>query len=105
MFAECLPGKLAFSDIDGITEVNSKFLIIEWKSYEGDIPTGQRIMFERMTASGQFTVFVVNGDAETMVIQSMCVVWNGKVKPWMKCDIGYLKSKITRWAAWAKMEC
>ena len=59
VFAEALPKRMAFSDVDAITEYRGHFLMMEWKSYRGDIPTGQRIMFERLTVPKRdTTVFV-----------------------------------------------
>lgn len=45
-FAACLPGRIAFTDVDGIVEIGGRFLMLEWKSRPGRIATGQRIMFE-----------------------------------------------------------
>ena len=101
-FAECLPGKIAFSDIDGITEVNSKFLLLEWKSYASTIPMGQRIMFERMTKGGQFTVFIINGDAESMDISDLCIVWDGKLGSWKTTTLQDIKRRISDWSKWAR---
>jgi hypothetical protein len=101
-FAECLPGRLAFSDIDGITEVCGKFLLIEWKSSQAPLPTGQRIMFERMTCTGQFTVLVVHGNAETMEVVAVATVWLGRVLPWEPIALSGLKDLICQWAIWAK---
>jgi hypothetical protein len=81
VFAECLPGKLAFSDVDAIAEVNGKFLLQEWKDGQ-NIPVGQRIMYQRMTADSKFVVFVVDGNAENMEIRHVGTFWNGKFKGW-----------------------
>ena len=101
-FAECLPGKIAFSDIDAITEINGKFLLLEWKSYAGSIPLGQKIMFERMTDNGKFSVFIIKGNAKTMKVDSMSVVWKGKVGNFNETNLEGLKERISKWAEWAK---
>jgi metallo-beta-lactamase family protein len=31
LFADCLPGRIAFSDIDAIAEINGNLLLLEWK--------------------------------------------------------------------------
>jgi hypothetical protein len=100
VFAECLPGKIAFSDVDAIVEVNSNFLLQEWKEYP-DIPTGQKIMYERLTAGGKFAVFLVHGSAETMEIHSMGVFWNGNFKGWKASSLSKLKARVRDWAQWA----
>src|SRR5574343_1182830 len=98
IFAECLPGKIAFSDVDAITEINGNFLILEWKSFEGQIPTGQKIMYERLTQDKKFTVVVIHGNAETMEVKSILVFSGGKNLGWCSCTIDDLKNKIKRWA-------
>lgn len=34
MFADCLPRKISFSDIDGIVEINGNLLLLEWKDHQ-----------------------------------------------------------------------
>lgn len=103
-FAECLPRRIAFSDVDAITEVNSHFLLLEWKSHQGDVPTGQRIMFERMTANGRFSVLVVCGDAETMNVKAMALIHLGRNHGWQAASLTVVKGRISRWAAWAQKQ-
>ncbi len=102
-FAECLPGRIAFSDVDAIVEVNDHFLWLEWKSYEGPLPTGQRIMFERMThgEEGRFSVLVIVGNAETMQVEASAWVLHGKVGARQPSDLEDVKERIRRWAQWA----
>ncbi len=104
VFAECLPGKIAFSDVDAITEVNGFFLLQEWKSYRGELPTGQRIMFERMTSSGRFTVLVVVGDAETMIVEYAATIYAGRNFGFQKSSLNDLKKRIGQWAVWARRQ-
>lgn len=103
-FAECLPGRIAFSDIDAITEVNGHFLLQEWKSHPGELPIGQRIMFERLTGSsrGRFTVLVVVGDAETMSVRFAATIYAGRNYGLQDSNLDDVKDRIRRWAAWAK---
>ncbi len=101
---DCLPDKIAFTDVDGLVEVNSNFLFIEWKSHR-DIGTGQRILFERLTWSCPATVFIVEGDAETMAIESMAIAWKGTIGEHTVSDIDMLRNKIREWVEWAKWNC
>ena len=103
-FAECLPGRMAFGDIDGITEIGGNFLIQEWKARGAGLPTGQRIMFERLTASSPFIVLVVEGDAETMVVKHITKIWHGKVGKRDVATLDTLKATIKAWAAWAGVQ-
>lgn len=100
MFAECLPGRLAFTDVDATAEVNGHFLFLEFKSGgPRDIPLGQKIYFERLTfLSQKITAAIVCGNAETMVVEAVCVIKSGGVSEWQPVDLEGLKSKIKRWS-------
>jgi len=100
MFADCLPGRCAFSDIDAIAEVNGNFLIQEWKG-GGGLPTGQRIMFERMTSSSPVCVFVVEGNAESMTVTHMTRIWRGVIHAREPSSMESLRGRIAAWAKWA----
>lgn len=65
------PTKIRVTDIDGFVERHGKFLVIEAKLPDNDVPTGQAIMFDAMRATGLFTVFIVWGEtnAPTMIQQ------------------------------------
>lgn len=98
-FANALPRKIAMSDIDAVTEVNGHFLFLEWKSYQGEIPIGQRILFERITKlSPNITVVVVAGDCETMNVSSIQRIKGGEFSSWVSCDLQGLFDRIERWA-------
>lgn len=87
------------SDVDGIVEIGGRFLLLEWKTEGGSVETGQRIMFERMTAiSHKWTVIVVHGDARLMEASGLQVFREGKAGPVEAVDITGLKARISRWA-------
>ena len=100
LFAECLPGKIAMTDVDGLTEVCGNLLYIEWKDHPG-LSLGQRILFERMTALCPATVIIVEGDAEEMTVSSICIVWNGTIGSREEADLEDLKNTIRAWSDWA----
>jgi len=100
VFADCLPGKIAFTDVDGVVEINHNFLFLEWKDHQ-DIGTGQRILFERLTKCCPATVFVIEGDAKTMEVESVAVVWCGEIRPRDLVNLDGLRDKIKKWVAWA----
>ena len=100
IFADCLPGKIAFSDVDAIVEIGGNFLMIEWKSH-GDVPRGQRILFQRLTQFAPVTVFIVEGDAETMEVDSIRFVSEGKMEDPFQADQTKLRELITQWNHWA----
>jgi hypothetical protein len=59
---KCFGGKIKVSDLDGIVERRGHFLVLETKKKGVSIPSGQRIMFERMAKTGLITVIVIWGD-------------------------------------------
>jgi hypothetical protein len=78
VFAECLPGKCQFTDVDGLTEVNGYGLLLEWKSSPGVIVRGQSLAYERLTKTGLIYVLVLAGDAETMRVTHKITWRDGK---------------------------
>jgi len=100
LFAECLPGKIAFTDVDAAVEIGGNLLEIEWKCHR-EIAGGQAIKFCRATRTCHLTVFIVEGDAETMEVDAMAIVSAGVIGPWRKTDLDGLKRKIAEWAQWA----
>jgi hypothetical protein len=101
-FARCLPGRIAFSDVDGIVEINGRFLMLEWKSRTPSLPAGQRIMYSRMTTNPLFRVLVIHGDAETMEVTRYGEYAAGQFGGWTDGDLESLKAYVRCWAAWAK---
>jgi len=100
LFADCLPGRLAFSDVDAIAEVNGNLLALEWKEHRR-IPTGQRVLFERWTAGGPATVLLVVGDARDMTVDELACVHGGVISAWRDADLDSLRRDIRVWADWA----
>ena len=94
---ECFPGRIAMTDVDGLVEINGQFLSIEWKR-RGDVPAGQRIMFERMTRHPEFTILVIVGDPATMEVKCYDVFQDGRRKGWRDCDLSELKRRVGAWA-------
>jgi hypothetical protein len=99
-FADCLPGRLAFSDIDAVAEVNGNLLVLEWKEHRR-IPLGQRLLYARWTALGPATVLLVVGDAQEMTVEEMACVYEGNLGPWRGTDLDGLRQEIRAWAEWA----
>ena len=94
---ECFPGRIAMTDVDGLVEINGRFLFIEWKR-RGDVPAGQRIMFERMTRHPEFTVLVIIGDPATMAVKRYDVFQEGRRRGWRDCDLSLLRRYVKAWA-------
>ena len=100
VFAECLPGKIAMTDIDGTVEVNSHFLFFEFKSGgPRDIPLGQKLYFQRLTKiSHKIKALVICADAETMVCTHLCEISNGVIGEWQTTTLEDLKARLNNWA-------
>ena len=101
-FAECFPGKISFSDVDGWVEINGKFLVLEWKSAGGKLREAQRIAFKEVTKSRNWSVFVVHGNPRLMTVDNIQIFRNGKSLPLEYCDLETLKLRFKKWAKWAK---
>ena len=94
---ECFPGRIGMTDVDGLVEINGRFLFIEWKR-RGEVPAGQRIMFERLTRHPEFTILVILGDPATMVVERYDVFRDGRRRGWRDCDLSVLKRHVRAWA-------
>ena len=49
VFYDCFPGKISFTDVDGIVEINKVALMLEWKSGKAIVypGSGQDIMYRK----------------------------------------------------------
>ena len=94
---ECFPGRIAMTDVDGLVEINGRFLFLEWKR-QGEVPAGQRIMFERLTRRPEFTVLVILGDPASMAAKRYDVFQCGRRRGWRDCDLAELKRHVRAWA-------
>ena len=94
---ECFPGRIGMTDVDGLVEIGGQFLFIEWKR-RGDVPVGQRIMFERLTRHPEFTILVILGDPATMAVERFDVFRDGRRRGWRACDLPELKRHVRVWA-------
>jgi hypothetical protein len=101
VFADCFPGRICMGDIDGLVEINGKFLLLEWKSGPKEIPQGQRITYDVLVkiAGRMWTVLCIAGDAKTMDVTHAMVY--GKMARWEHADLWRCKRYMARWARWA----
>jgi hypothetical protein len=103
MFADCFPGRINFGDVDGIVEINGKGLMLEWKEQVGiGLPTGQRIMYERLTGGGLLTALIVIGNPQSMECKKYCFFYCGKQSGWKDANLNEIKLKIKNWVLWAR---
>lgn len=97
-FYDVLPGKISFTDVDGVTEVGGFFLFLEWKN-GGALGAGQRIMFERLTrACSHIVVAIVEGSAgDETTVKRLCVIRDGKIGQWESASLHDLRERIRGW--------
>ena len=100
MFADCLPGKIAFGDIDGIVEIRGNFLFLEFKEHS-NIPKGQQILYRRLTRLAPAIVLVIEADVETMDVLAVSYVSGGRIEPQVLMNLQGLKDVIKSWSDWA----
>ena len=97
-------GKIRIGDIDGIVEVNGKLLILEWKTEDAPITTGQEIMFKHIaTANKLITVLVIWGDPEETIPKKSQLFFNGEVRPKIKADNKTIYTICKDWEAMARI--
>lgn len=100
VFADCLPGKISFTDVDGLVEIGGNLLFLEWKDHQR-LGTGQRILFQRLTRFCPATVLIVEGDAEDMSVEAMATAWGGQIGPFQAATLKTLREAIRQWSNWA----
>ena len=101
LFDDCFPGRIGMTDVDAMVEVNARFLYGEWKSDFGDLPRGQAIMFERLTALGDdHAVLIINGDPASGDTKGFRWITGGRAHPWIHGDLEGLRKQIRRWVRW-----
>lgn len=104
VFYDCFPGRISFTDVDGLVEISGCFCLLEWKGDGGSIKRGQERSYIQFTRWGGNIVFVVNGDAETMVVRDYCIFWDGKRLPTVPADLNGVKARLRKWADWVQRE-
>jgi len=98
VFSGCFPGRINFSDVDGIVEIGRRFLMLEGKSSIEEIPAGQRILFEHLTEDPRWLVLVVVCDAESMRVSRLREFCKGMQSPrWEPCNLDDLRARISEW--------
>ena len=123
-FSTNLKDKCSFTDIDGMTEHNHNFLMMEWKTLkEGEepeepvlpngrkfkfnpassIPQGQHLAYMRAAASGKFVTLGIAGDPSTTPTTVthcgwyIAGVWTG----WRSTNLAKVNNSFGKWKEWA----
>lgn len=101
LFAECFPGNIGLSDIDGIVEIAGQGLMVEWKPAAITMIGGQHLMFTRLSKHG-LTVFVIAGNAKTMDVTHLAYYFQGRWYPWKPHTLADIKDRMRRWCRHAQ---
>jgi len=99
VFSDCFPGRINFGDVDGIVEINGRALMLEWKTHRGALPTGQAIMYRKITETGLISVLCVAGNAETMECEGYSIYKKGTFYEFKPGNLDKVKEVIRKWVA------
>ena len=101
VFSEVLPDNNAFTDVDGLTMIGDKFLMIEWKRHAKDpsLTGGQGKALRALTLVAPVVVLFIAGDAETMKVESCGFFEHGRWNDFQPITLAVLREKIERWGA------
>jgi len=102
VFHDLFPGKINFGDVDGIVEINSKGLLLEWKSDDIDLPRGQQIMYTRLTRDKRLTVIILCGNAEYMDISHLGCFFAGQYSRPVESSLEQAREWIASWVEYAQ---
>ena len=97
-FAKCFPRRINFGDVDGLVEINSKALLLEWKAPGAKLQTAQEIMLRRLSATGIISGLCVWGNAFTMDTTGMMTFNRGNQGQFTPATLDEVKNYIRRWA-------
>jgi len=109
VFYDCFPGRINFGDVDGIVEIAGRALILEWKEHGIELPTGQRIMYKRLSShivneSSLITVAIVHGQPTTMEVYGYSFFSRGLQEDYVHGTLEDLKDRFCRWAKFAEIQ-
>lgn len=101
------PGRIirpSFTDIDGLLELNGRFLLLEGKgSRTADLEPPQREAFSKLSAlSSKITIVAIRADIPNKRVFEFQYITNGKSGSWHECDLDELKYIFQEWGERAR---
>lgn len=101
-FDHLFPRGITLGDIDSFCEINGHFLVIEWKLEGQEIPTGQRIAYNKLAELKQFFVLVVWTDEEGQITSSHVMGFGIASK--QDCDEEHVSRLVGGWIRHADLQ-
>ncbi len=87
------------TDIDGVVELDGRFLFLEWKHTGGSLQKAQRRLFQRLTLlSPDILVVILYGDTEALTIGHFQTIYGGKCSDMEECTTDAIIERIRTWA-------
>lgn len=90
--------KIAPTDIDGAVERNGKFLFLETKKPETEIPTGQDIFYRGLVSAGHSVLYIWG---EKNQPQKLRLITPNMDRTYHDADIKTLRELVEKWYHWA----
>lgn len=93
--------KITPTDIDGAIERNGKFLFLETKRPEIEIPRGQSIFYDRLVQAGHSVLYVWG---EKNYPQKLRLMTPSFDRTYPQADTQLLRKLVTSWYEWADQQ-
>lgn len=99
-----LPRGCRPTDIDGLVEIDKKFLVLEWKSHDAALLLAQKLTFERLTVLSPDILVVVMYAATTAhdSLREIQFIRNGKTHDKVPCTSSEFAERYRRWGGGEK---
>lgn len=101
---DVFPRGIQPTDVDGLVEINGKFLVLEEKHFDADLSNGQRYAFERLAMLGPVTVFVFRparpSGLHVKTITARTIATSTHLR-WEHISRADFKERLRLWAAYA----
>jgi hypothetical protein len=94
-----LPRGCRPTDIDGIVEIDNKFLVLEWKSHGAGLLKAQQMVFERLTVlSTDILVVIMYADTvDHTTLREIQFVYDGHTCGKVACTSSEFADRYKRW--------
>jgi len=98
LFAECFPRKIAMADVDGVVEINQRFLFLEWKTPFAQLSSGgKRTLCAFSMIEGSISI-AAWGDAKEMSVIELSLWVKGNRYDCPEPNMEVLKLWMKTWA-------